>query len=139
VKTINDVLGNKNTFLTVLQENITAVLKEDNNQTIQEIEIRLNDLQQELLRLVNAKADYPKVANEVYHLREFKQNILAENVEREGKRERIEEMIKFIHEQSVELQEYDEQLVRRLIEKITVFDEKPTVEFKSGVEFDVKI
>jgi len=51
----------------------------------------------------------------------------------------IEEMIKFIHEQSVELQEYDEQLVRRLIEKITVFDEKPTVEFKSGVEFDVKI
>ena len=93
MKTINDVLGNKNTFLTVLQENITAVLKEDNNQTIQEIEIRLNDLQQELLRLVNAKADYPKVANEVYHLREFKQNILAENVEREGKRERIEEMM----------------------------------------------
>jgi len=139
VKAINEVLGNKNTFLAVLQENITAVLKEDNNQTIQEIEIRLNDLQQELLRLVNAKADYPKVANEVYHLREFKQNILAENVEREGKRERIEEMIKFIHEQSVELQEYDEQLVRRLIEKITVFDEKLTVEFKSGVEFDIQI
>ncbi|MGI6537835.1 MAG: integrase [Caldicoprobacterales bacterium] len=38
-----------------------------------------------------------------------------------------------------ELQEYDEQLVRRLIEKITVFDEKLTVEFKSGVELDVKM
>jgi hypothetical protein len=47
--------------------------------------------------------------------------------------------MKFIYDQSVELQEYDEQLVRRLIEKITVFDEKLTVEFKSGVEFDVKI
>ena len=139
MKTINDVLGNKNTFLTVLQENITAVLNEDNDQTIQEIEIRLNELQQELLQHVNAKADYQKVADEIYRLRDLKQNILTENAEREGKRERIEEMMKFMHDQSVELQEYDEQLVRKLIEKITVFDEKLTVEFKSGVEFEVKI
>jgi hypothetical protein len=41
----------------------------------------------------------------------------VENAEREGKRERIEEMMKFIHDQSIELQEYDEQLVRSLIEK----------------------
>ncbi|NLM49147.1 MAG: integrase [Epulopiscium sp.] len=32
---------------------------------------------------------------------------------------------------------YDEQLVRRLIEKITVYDGKLTIEFKSGVEVDV--
>ena len=139
VKAINEVLESKNTFLTVLQENIAAVLNDDNDQTIQEIESRLNELQQELLQLVNTKADYQKVADEIYHLRELKQNILAENAEREGKRERIEEMMKFIHDQSVELQEYDEQLVRRLIEKITVFDEKLTVEFRSGVELDVKM
>jgi site-specific DNA recombinase len=139
VKAINEVLGSKNTFLTVLQENIVAVLNEDNDQTTQEIECRLNELQQELLRLVNAKADYQKVADEIYRLRELKQNILAENAEREGKRERIEEMVEFLHEQSVELQEYDEQLVRRLIEKITVFDEKLAVEFKSGVELDIQI
>lgn len=35
------------------------------------------------------------------------------------------------------LEEYDEQLVRRLIEKITVYDDKLTIEFKSGVEVDV--
>ncbi|XJZ27715.1 recombinase family protein [Bacillota bacterium Lsc_1132] len=139
VKAINEVLGSKNTFLTVLQENIAAVLNEDNDQTIQEIEIRLNELQQELLRLVNAKADYQKVADEIYRLRELKQNILAENAEREGKRERIADMTEFLNEQSNELEEYDEQLVRRLIEKITVFDEKLAVEFKSGVELDIEI
>ncbi len=48
-------------------------------------------------------------------------------------------MMKFMHDQSVELQEYDGQLVRKLIEKITVFDEKLTVEFKTGVEFDIQI
>ncbi|HEL2550910.1 TPA: integrase [Streptococcus suis] len=38
----------------------------------------------------------------------------------------------------VELEEYDEQLVRRLIEKVTVFHDKFAVEFKSGVEIDVE-
>ena len=45
----------------------------------------------------------------------------------------------FLNEQSCELEEYDEQLVRRLIEKVTVFDDKLTVEFKSGVEIDIEI
>ena len=38
-----------------------------------------------------------------------------------------------------EMEEYDEQLVRRLIEKVTVLDKKLTVEFKSGVELDEEI
>lgn len=111
VKAINEVLGSKDTFLPVLLENIETVLSDDNDQTTQEIECRLNELQQELLRLVNAKADYQKVADEIYRLRELKQNILAENAEREGKRERIADMTEFLNEQSYELEEYDEQLV----------------------------
>jgi len=139
VKAINEVLGSKETFLTVLQENIAAVLNEDNDQTIQEIEIRLNELQQELLRLVNAKTDYQKVADEIYRLRELKQNILAENAEREGKRERIAEMAEFLNEQKQNLMEYDEQLVRRLIEKITVHDDRLVIEFKSSMEINIVI
>jgi multidrug resistance efflux pump len=97
------------------------------------------ELQNELLRLTNSKADYNEVADEIYRLRELKQNALVENAEREGKRQRIAEMTAFLNEQSCELKEYDEQLVRRLIEKITVFDNKLTAEFKSGVELDVDI
>ena len=79
------------------------------------------------------------MADEIYRLRELKQNALVENAEREGKRQRIDEMTDFLNEQSCELEEYDEQLVRRLIEKVTVFDDKLTVEFKSGVEIDIEI
>ena len=46
-------------------------------------------------------------------------------------------MADFLNDQPYELEEYDEQLVRRLIEKITVYDDKLTVEFKSGVEIDI--
>ncbi len=41
--------------------------------------------------------------------------------------------------QPIELQEYDEGLVRRLIEKITVFDERPNVKFKLGVKMEIQI
>ncbi len=34
--------------------------------------------------------------------------------------------------QTVEVSEYDEQLVRQLIERVTVYEEKFEVEFKSG-------
>lgn len=39
--------------------------------------------------------------------------------------------------QPTALTEYDEVLIRRLIEKITVCEENFTVEFKSGVTVDV--
>jgi len=35
------------------------------------------------------------------------------------------------------MESYDEELVRRLIEKIVVYDEKLKVVFKSGIEIDI--
>ena len=96
-------------------------------------------LQQQLLIQAKSKNDYEDVADEIYRLRELKQNALAENAEREGKRQRIAEMTDFLNEQSCELEEYDEQLVRRLIEKVTIYEDKLTVEFKSGIEIDEEI
>ena len=139
VKAINEVLGSKDTFLSTLQENIATVLNEENDKTIDDIDAKLDELQNELLRLANSKADYKEVADEIYRLRELKQNTLAENAEREGKRQRIAEMTEFLNEQSYELEEYDDLLVRRLIEKITVFDDKLVVEFKSDAEVDIEI
>lgn len=71
-------------------------------------------------------------------MRELKQNALAENVECDGRKQRIAIMTDFLNEQTYELQEYDEQLTRKLIERITVFDNSLKVEFKSGVELDIK-
>ena len=53
-------------------------------------------------------------------------------------KQRINEMQRFLAEQTQDITEYDEQLVRKLIEKITVYEEKVTVEFKSGTSVDVR-
>ncbi len=76
--------------------------------------------------------------DEIYSLREAKQNAQVAGAEREGMKKRISEMQQFLAEQQQDITEYDEQLVRRLIEKITVYDERVTVEFKSGTSVDVR-
>lgn len=139
VKAINEALCSKNTFLETLQVNIATVLNEEDDKATNDFDEKLEELQKELLNLANSKADYNTVADEIYRLRNLKQNTQVQNAERQGKRQRIEEMTEFLNEQTGELQEYDEQLVRRLIEKITIFDDKVIVEFKSSFEVDIDL
>ena len=47
-------------------------------------------------------------------------------------------MLRFIDEQTGEV-EYDDALVRKLIEKVTVNDDRITVQFKSGLSIDVEV
>lgn len=44
-----------------------------------------------------------------------------------------------LNNQIVEVIEYDEQLVRQLIEKVTVYEERFEAEFKSGMKVNVEI
>ena len=138
VKAIHEVLGEKDAVLPILEMNIVEVLSNDSSSEVSEIDRRLGELQQELLRLANSKNDYTDLADEIYRLREERQAILVQDAECAGKRQRIEEMKAFLEEQADLPAEYNEQLVRRLIEKVTVFDEKITIRFKSGVEIDVE-
>ena len=137
VNAINKTLCEKDTFLATLQNNIETVLIHENDQTLAGIDMRLQELQAELLKLASTKADYEKVGDEIYRLREEKQKVQLESAGRDEVKKRIADMGTFLREQPTTLTEYDEQLVRRLIEKVTIYEDKFTVEFKSGVTVDV--
>ena len=49
------------------------------------------------------------------------------------------ELEKTVMEIGGKVEEYDDALVRKLIERITVYDDYHTVEFKSGIEIDVRL
>lgn len=131
-------LGKKDIMNDALQHNVEAVLMGADGIPLDEIDTRLQELQKELLKVANAKGNYDSIVDEIYSLREAKQNAQVNNAEREGMKQRISEMQQFLAEQTQDITEYDEQLVRRLIEKITVYDERVTVEFKSGTSVDVR-
>lgn len=138
VKAVQKVLGGKDVYLSVLEGNTREVLESESGEQIAEIDRRLGELQQELLRLANGKKEYGDVADEIHKLRQQRQDVLAQDAERDGRRQRIDEMRAFLMEQLNEPLAYDEQLVRRLVEKITVSEDRLTVEFKSGLELDVE-
>jgi site-specific DNA recombinase len=137
VTAINQTLCDKDTFLVTLQKNIETVLSHENDNTLADIDKRLEELQVELLKLASSKADYEDVADEIYRLREEKQKVQLESAGRDELKKRISDMGTFLREQPTTISGYDEPLVRRLIEKVTVYEDKFTVEFKSGVTVDV--
>ena len=138
VQAINLALGSRESMMITLQENVESVIRQEDETSSEGIETKLLELQKELLKLANSKKDYNSVADEIDRLRELKQNALVESAEREGLKQRIREMREFLEQQSIEVTEYDELLVRRLIEKVTVYNERFEVEFKSGAKVDVE-
>ena len=60
---------------------------------------------------------------------------IALNVaEEKNEQSRVKELEEFLDNQELEIESYDEDLVRKLIEKIVIYDEKLKVIFKSGIE-----
>lgn len=89
VQAINLALGNRDDMLTALQENVEAVIRQEDETSVEGIEAKLAELKKELLRLANGKKDYSDIAEEIDRLREKKQKTLAESAEREGLKKRI--------------------------------------------------
>lgn len=137
VQAINMALGGKDDMLSALEENISMVLALEDETSMESIDANLEELQQELLKRANARQDYEYLADEIDHLRERKQKVMADNAERDGTKQRIAEMQQFLAGQTEQIEEYDENFVRRMVEKITVYEEKFTIEFKSGMSVDV--
>ena len=76
------------------------------------------------MKLATSNADYEKVGNEIYRLRDEKQKLMVENAGRDELKNRIADMGTFLRTHPTAIAEFDESLVRRLIEKVTVYEKK---------------
>ena len=137
IRAINEVFASKKDYLKVLQNHIAQVVKE--SAAISEIEIdkHLLELQKELINKANNKEEYNSIAEEIFHYRELKQKTLTDGATRDDQVNRLKELYDFIKSQSTELTEFDESLVKRMVERIVVYDDKVCVEFKSGMTVEV--
>ena len=124
-------MKSRDSFLATLQNNISTVLSMKNDAVTKDIEKRLNDLQIQLLKLASSHTDIKQVTNEIFRLRDEKQKAPVENVGRADLRKRNAEMSIFLRKQPTVIMEYDEKLVRRLIDKVTVYENRFEVAFRS--------
>ena len=137
MRALNEMLGAKTTYKEQLQKNLMLVLRNDTSAPKDRIAERLLVLQQELLNRANNREAYDDVAEEIFHLRELQQQTDSDETTKAIQMERIKELQDFIGQQGSELTEFDEKLVKRWLQQITVWDDHYTVELKSGLSIDV--
>jgi len=73
-----------------------------------------------------------------FRLREQKEKSEVDSHHREEAMNRIKELQDFIARQETGISEFDEALVKKRIEKITVFADHFTVEFKFGTTIEIE-
>ena len=64
-------------------------------------------------------------------------SLLVEDASLSGENERINELIEFIRKNKFRTLEYDDKLVRKIIQNVTVYEEHFAISFKSGIEMEV--
>jgi len=137
VEAINQLISESSELKEIIRENIEKAITGDGGRQIEEIDKEMLAVQEELLIVANAKKDYTDLADRVEELRNEKEKILLEIAEEKNEQSRLMELEEFLDNQELEVESYDEELVRKLLEKIVVYEEKLKVIFKSGIEIDI--
>ena len=139
VQAINTFLGDKSTYQAQLQQNITKIIRNAQQNTADGIDEKLQSLQKELLKKANSKEAYDEIADEIFKLREQREKCTVDTAARDAQIARINELQDFIKQQPAHLDAFDEALVKRWLERIIIWDDHFTVELKSGLKIDIEV
>jgi len=137
VAAVNEIYSCKDRVIPALTENVRSVIDGGTAEKIAEIDRLIKEKQTELLANERDAVKADEIGNDIITLREEKQKLLTEGALEQDRIERFEDMKKFLDEQNDFLSEYSDALTRRLIEKVTVYDEKMAVLFRSGLEIEI--
>jgi len=139
VEALHQLQLGRNEYLVQLQKNIESVLNTCSDDEVEKMDTRLDELQRELIDRAGRHEDYSDIAREILSLREKREkNMMSDNA-KSAYLKRIAELQDFIKTQPDSITEFDETLVKHLVGRITVFQEKLVFEFQSGVSMEVNM
>ena len=145
VSAINDFCEVKDDVAKVLRESITEVLDPNLNGSVQAAQQRIDELAHnidELIKLATvpetastAMADIEKFSEEMKTLREFIETEKTKQMTAQRGSAELDAVIERLENEDFTITEYDDVVVRQLIEKVTVMDKNTiNVTFKGGFE-----
>ena len=139
MQAVNELIAEKDGLLSRLIDSIEQGLSGRNAEKVLELDRRLETFEKALIEKSNAGQGYGELTEQIDALQEEKQKLLLEDANGEGLRQRMKEIVGFLEQQETAMSEYREDLVRKLIERITVYEDRCDVEFKSGIIVEVYI
>lgn len=119
VVALNKLLGDKSKYQQQLQQNIAPVIRAYAAITTDDIDEKLMELQQELVKKANNKEAYDEIADHIFELRQKRQQASIDTVQRDDQLGRITDLQDFIKTQNTNLAEFDEALIKRWLKQIT--------------------
>lgn len=129
---VNKLIATNDSYIEVLQKNIATVIEAADPDSGESIQARIDELQQQILEKSDRNEDFDAEAQEILRLRQQKENASPNDISSEDM-ERIRKLQTFITKMPSAILDFDESLVKHLLEKITVFEDKLEFEFKSSI------
>ena len=138
VDAINEMLGNSDEYLKKLKSNLKTAINLANPQSAEALAERMRQLQQELIDRTESGMNYDDLAEEILHLREVQEQTVMDDAAKAAHRERIQELLNFINSKPRTITEFDEALVRKLLESVKVCEFFLEFRFKSGLTVSIE-
>ena len=143
---INNVVEDQGEFVQAFRENVIRIIGSYSAQSEPtEYDEQIEQLQQEMMKLIEESAktecaddtfdkEYRIIADEIKELRKKKAKVLQEQHLAESYEQRLQEMSGYTKKINYLKREFDDDLVRRLLQTIRVISEsKIEIQFQSGI------
>lgn len=115
-----------------IKANIMKVIKNSKGPTLDQLDKQLEEVQIQLIQAANQHQNCDALTQQIMDLRKQKEKVQSRETDKQTKLHSIDEVNKLVEFHKYGLVDFDEQLVRRLVEKITIFQRYMEFTFKDG-------
>lgn len=136
--TVNEILGDSQNYLQQLKENLETAIHLTNPNSVESVDAKMTELQQELVDRTSRHENYDDLSEEILRLRDLRAQTVMDDAAKAEHKRRIRELQVFIRFQPQGITEIDETLVKHLVERVTVYHDYLEFRFKSGVTICVE-
>lgn len=138
VKAITQFLQGSDKMIEALQSSIKTVLNSNNEVEIEKIEDELEQLQKTIISLAPSSKEYNLTGEKILRLRDKLIDLKGAQAILKNDVKDFLEMVSMIENYNRKKIKYDEELVRKFIDTITVYDDNFDVRLKTGIKIIIK-
>ena len=121
-----------------IKDNIVKVIKNSKGPTLNQLDKQLEETQMQLIQTANQHQDCDALTQQIMDLRKQKEKVQNRDTNNQVKLQSLDEINEFVNKHKYGLVDFDEQLVRRLVEKITIYQRYMEFTFKDGEVIKIK-
>jgi len=139
VQAVNKLFTERQDVIEKVKANILKVVGSVGNSLTETLDKRITDLEQQVVDAVKGGKQYSNLLEKIEGLKAERDRMLKTDAKCKKEGEMLSGIMAFLNSQAGEIKEYDDNLTRKLIKDITVYDYKTVITFKHGYVAEIEI